>query len=194
MRKTLLLSVAFFGLAMSVASAGPNLVVNGSFETGDLTGWTVSGLTGVTTNPAFVSDGSFGVSYGNVGSASPLYQDITTVVGQAYTFSFDQKTLAGFTNEFDASFGGVQLLNLFDSPVASLFTHYSFTVVATSTTSRVEFDLRQDPAFSALDNVSVNSIDAVSSPEPSTFAGAALTVVVGGIVARIRRRRVGAAV
>jgi hypothetical protein len=168
MSRKILGLIALCSALATAGSAKADLVVNGGFEMGDLTGWTSTGGNSVTNNPAFVHSGSYGLSYGAVGSPSFLYQDIASVAGQDYTFSFYQKTLAGTPNEFEAFFDGVKLLDLVNSPIASDFTYYSFNVVATSSSTEIRFGLRQDPAYSALDDVSVTPS---AVPEPASLLG-----------------------
>jgi hypothetical protein len=72
------------------AHAGANLVTNGSFETGDFTGWTANAVSYpiyIVTSP--VEDGVYaaqiaGYSYG----PDTLLQAITTTPGQSYKLSF----------------------------------------------------------------------------------------------------------
>jgi hypothetical protein len=185
------------GLAVAVLAlvAGPaeraraDLVVNGGFETGNISGWTISG----NPSPYFVDaahahSGNDGFAYGFVTTLGFLNQTITTVVGQSYVFEFFQRTQDGTPNEFQAYFGGVQLLDLVNSPIASSFTQYDYTVVATSTSTVISFGMRQDPGYSALDDVSVNPTASIASPEPGTIVLAA-SAIPAGLVLWLRRRK-----
>jgi hypothetical protein len=158
------------------APATAAIVINGSFETGDLTGWTVTGNSGpmsVTTMPDFVEDGTHALSYGQVGSLGFLSQTITTIAGDSYTFEFYQETRAGTPNQFQAYWAGNKIVDLVNSPIASSFSHYTFTEVATSTSTVIAFGFRQDPGFSAFDNVSVTDNGPVNgpaaTPEPASL-------------------------
>jgi VCBS repeat-containing protein len=66
-----------------IEDAGPSTIVNGDFETADLTGWTASGGT---TAELTAAGGSFGNYAANL--AGGLSQDVATTPGQHYTVSF----------------------------------------------------------------------------------------------------------
>jgi Carbohydrate binding domain len=70
---------------------GPNLIVNGGFETGDFTGWTTDGGNDVnSSNPSSVVafEGRDNVGGGNVGSDAYFYQTVSTTPGNFYILSF----------------------------------------------------------------------------------------------------------
>ena len=177
------LVVCFLGFATTTARA--DLVINGGFETGDFTGWTAGNFNTVTSDPAFAHSGTYGVHYGAVGAPTFLFQNIVTTPGASYTFDFYQKTLAGIPNEFQAFWDGTKILDLVNSPIAADFTHYSFAEVASAASTEIKFGLRQDPAYSALDDVSVN---VRSVPEPASLTMLALGGA-GLIGYTVRRRR-----
>jgi hypothetical protein len=82
------------GASLSVGTGQPSggeLVTNGGFETGDGTGWTVTGALGfsVGSDAPFPLAGSYRAALeGDIGVDGLLYQDITTVDGNVYAFSF----------------------------------------------------------------------------------------------------------
>ena len=194
MRKTLLavaLTLVCGLWSASQAKAGSsicdavvsNLVANCGFETGDFTGWTLSGNT---TNPggnyygvdAFdASSGNYGayLSEDEIASTSPLVlsQVLPIQTGKNWdvtiTFWLEQDTAptTGYTHTFSASLGGDTLLSL--TPTVALpgpngvWTQYTFTVADSAITSGLlSFTARNDDSYWSLDDVSV------VAPEPSS--------------------------
>ena len=168
------LSVAAFA---GSAGAAVNLVNNGNFETGDFSGWTQWGDTGFSgvNDPYFDPGVAF---FGPVNGFGGIYQDIATVVGEQYTFSFDLSMLDGTPNSFFANFGGLEVMSYTNSGGFG-WTHYSFDVIASDATSQIKFGFYDYPAFTFLDNVSVTA-----TPAPGALA---LLGAVGVVGARRRR-------
>ena len=163
-----------------LAANAQNLLVNGSFETGDLSGWTaINNIPGGPYNaPPVVahfiegaSDGSFSAVF-NIGETQPiaaLEQTFATVLGAQYTLSFDYGTFTRGGGPFPQSLivevsnssltpqvaTSVQSVYL-ASPIFTTFT-YTFTATATSSTLRFS-DFPANVTYSEdgiLDNVSV---------------------------------------
>jgi PEP-CTERM motif len=177
-------------LGAAPASAGP--VVNGGFETGDFTGWT---LTGDSSNSFVVSDlpvpqsGTFGASFGPVGTTGGIMQTLTTIAGANYVLDFWLQAEpdpfgAATPNSFLATWGGTTVTSLVDSPAFG-YVHEVFSVTATSASTDLGFTFRNDPAFWDLDNVSVTAVSAVPEPETLALVGLGLAV----LAAQRRRRR-----
>lgn len=164
---------AVMTLASIVApsKAAANYLNNGSFETGDFTGWTSGGnfeFTQVVTGPFYVysaaEDGNFYVTGGPVGADATLSQTFSDTVGQTLNVSGWVNANGDDPSDLVFYFDGTALFSATD-PVTDGWTDLSFLVTATgSDTFAVGF--RDDPAYIALDNFSVES---TATPLPSAW-------------------------
>ena len=192
MRKIALFA-AVIGVGLGITSwtspARANLVTNGGFETGDLTGWSGNScVCSVTTGADFVHTGAFGVGFGAIGFNAPLSQILTGLVaGTTYQIDFLLNILAGPPNAVTVSFGGSQVFNGIDLPEAG-WTHVVVQAVADSSADNLAFGLRQDQYYSALDDITVNQAVA-TVPEPSTWAMMLLGFVGVGFMAYRRKSK-----
>ena len=148
-------------------NAPPNLVTNGSFETDSFTGWTLGGNDA---GAQIVIDGraeqgNYAAEMGSVGSNGSISQAISTTPGQEYQLTFwlanDPNGAAATPNDFTAKWNGTTLLSLTNAPQQG-YTEYTYDVVATSSSTTLEFDARQDPSFWNLDNISVTALGPVA--------------------------------
>lgn len=193
------LNLRTFSLALALVTScaasatAASLVTNGDFQTGNFSGWTVNSSSSFPWS-IVNSSGNFYASTGCVGAQciigsmsqqAYLYQDLSTVAGTTYNVSFDYSPVGGPTNELAVFFGATEIADLINVPAS--ITTYSYSVLATGSTTRLEFLGRQDPSFDYLDNVSVNGAVGVT-PEPETLAlfGTGLVGLVG--VARRKLR------
>jgi Carbohydrate binding domain/PEP-CTERM motif len=174
-------------LAAATGAASANIVVNGGFETGDLSGYDASSCgCDVTNSSAFVHSGNYGLSFFGAGHDYLLSQTLATSSGTTYTIDFFAKFLGGSPNDISVTFGGVQVLDLVNQATSSVWQEYSVTGMATSSSTVLTFGLRQDPSASALDDISVNAIT-TATPEPSSWA--MMILGFAGIGAMTYRRR-----
>ena len=141
-----------------------NLVVNGGFETGDFTGWMLSGNVGVgsygpqTYIFSAAQSGQYAAGLGPMGSDGTLSQDLPTTAGQHYTLDFWLANASGGPDDCTVKWNGQTLLALVNEPVQG-YTEYTFDVIGAAGTSHLEFDFRQDPSHWSLDSISVTSLD-----------------------------------
>lgn len=189
------------------ASAAPNLIVNGGFESStfngtfatygvgssSLTGWTINdGSVDLINSYWTPSSGAYSLDLsGNTDGT--ISQSFATVIGQKYLISFD---LAGNPDDHGDTEKYVQV-GLSQQPVYAFetagkthgamgWTTHSFSFQAVSTSSTLHFTSLQESAYGvALDNISVTAV-----PEPETYA--MLLAGLGLVGAAARRRRTAA--
>ena len=152
---------------------GPNLVINGDFETGDFTGWNVvatdqyvyvgndffpahTGTDAATLSP-FVADG-----------VSSITQTIATIPGQHYELSFWLDDTAGSSNDFTVSWNGAPELSLINAPTFG-YREYMYDVVATGDSTALTFAGANDIGYWALDDVSVQTAPQGATTAPQTI-------------------------
>ena len=184
-------------LAGSVANAADPIVTNGSFETGDFTGWTTVGIGNDPLNQQVISkiypnDSSYTAIFGAQGAMGGIEQNVTLTPGCHYTLSFD---LASPNDPNDPNHPNnkfnlvvVQFNNetvLKTNPEYSDYVTYSVPVVATGSSSTVTFEFRNDDSYFYLDNVRLTAV-----PEPSTIiSGALLLLPFGASAIRGMRKK-----
>ena len=181
----LISSLAF--AAFTGPAVGGNLVLNSGFETGDFSDWTLSGNVSysLVTDRALDTKGALshvahgGSDYallGPIGSTGQMSQTIATTAGQTYTFSWWLGSDGNLANEFGASWNGTSVFDRKDVSTQQ-YVNYTFSVVATGSTTTIDFAFRNDPGYFSLDDISVTAADRPTTPpgtptvpEPASIA------------------------
>ncbi|MDB5934629.1 MAG: hypothetical protein JWQ01_1973 [Massilia sp.] len=180
------------GLALAAtaqfAVASPQLVVNGTFETGNFNGWTQSGFVGEQTISGDTLGGTLRAGYVFSDGAYPsngyLAQSIATTAGTAYTLQFDLKRWESdnrqdneaLNNYAEVSFGGVALFA--ESNVIGDWMHYTFsTVTGAGGLQTLRLASLNQFDYTQWDNISLTANDVTVDPpgdgevpEPASIA------------------------
>lgn len=176
------LSTAGICLFGSVALANANLLTNPGFETGDFSGWSLSGNTGFVSITSDAHSGNFGASFGAVGSETFLSQTVADTAGSVLDIGGFLKNLGGPINEFQIIFDGATLLTLANQAPFP-YTLESVSAIATGLDT-ITFAFQQNPSFWHFDDAFATPTAAV--PEPGS-----LSIIASGLLglAFLRRRR-----
>ena len=190
-RRVIAFVTIYAGIGVAFSTKAANIVTNPGFETGDFTGWTLSGTDSSTSDNGIyygvdsqdAHSGAFGAYFGPVGGILDLTQTLTTVPGTTYAVTFwlseSPDTPAPYVNSFVASLGGITLASLSNTNGAD-YTEYTATATVSSATSILGFGFRDDTGFFSLDDISVSPGTSVVTPEPATsmFVMSALALLV----------------
>lgn len=170
----------------SLAIAGPNLIVNGDFESGD-TGWQKGdnmtiGLVSTTDRGKSAGTGCIGPECLELPNYASLNQTIHTSVGKTYEFSFWVAEYLGSPSGFAVYWDGNLIERVTDPANNSLtfignnvfegtWTQFTYKgLVASSASTGIELRGRHDPGGLHIDDISVVEETATDIPEPGSLA------------------------
>ncbi len=171
------MAIVFAAIAsLGMSTVHGDLITNGGFETGDFSGWTLSGNTSDPTtygiDSSFPYAGTYNAYFGPQNSQAFLSQTIATIPGQTYELDFFLKNEDGASpNHFSVSFGSTTLYDATSLPAFD-YQEYVYDVTATSTTTVVTLGFQNDFSYFDIDNVSVSSV-----PEPASIICFAIGVI-----------------
>jgi hypothetical protein len=179
-----IVSLVASGMLFATQAHASNLVVNGGFETGDFTGWTLgpdTGFFGVESGPLPTHSGNYGVYIGaveslgsfdaNINAGNQLSQILNTNPADTYTLDFWLDNWAGGSDGFEALWNGSVITgSVLDNANAFGWTEFTFSgLAANSTATTLQFNGFQNPSYFGLDDVAVTATGVTATPEPGSL-------------------------
>ena len=198
--------VLSLALGLATVPARANLVANGGFETGDFTGWTLTGTGGgVAIDNTAAHSGSYDAAFAlaSGGTTSTLSQSIATTAGQSYSLSFwllDQASPSG-NDTMNVTFGGFTDAVLWSGLNTNSYANVQLTVPGsdiTGSSTTLAFQASIDPNPSGVPGVGgpggpfnlddiLLTANTAAAPEPPAAWLLAVGVAALGLAARRRR-------
>ena len=171
LRFGVLVGVLALSLLISQPAQAAPIVVNGGFETGDFSGWTLLGdpldLAWDFVSADNVHSGRYAAdmqAWTDPSARTTMYQNLATTPGASYDLSFWLANDNFIPNAFTASWGGATVLALNNSQGFSYMQHVS-KVVATGAVTELKFEFYQRDMYWHIDDIEVTRS---STPEPGS--------------------------
>jgi hypothetical protein len=170
---------------------GQSVVQNGGFESGDFTGWSLTGRTvvnGSSGGPTVYNaverntggydvahSGTYGAFLGDTQLAT-LSQGVQTIPGYSYLLSFwlnnsKAGSVQNFLVNWDTNASGGNTIFTLSNPPAFGWTNLLFIVTAVGTNTVLQFGAENDPAGFGLDDISVKPLPPIGFSSIESTAG-----------------------
>lgn len=186
-------ALAAAALASTAPASAQNLLVNGSFETGDLTGWNTPGAALRVTHSVLAAlDGVYYLKEASVGGGR-ISQTFATIAGDSYEISGWASSTGGVAPDSRFYFTWNHQFVLIADALYSPWRNYTVTVTGTGSDTFEFGYFHDDLLIVDYDNFSVTHIPSTAAvPEPETYAMMLAGLGLLGFAARRRKQVVDA--
>jgi hypothetical protein len=195
-KKLLRISLALAILAFGTSALAQSLAANSDFQTGDFTGWTISGnpnslgvcnISDCQAGEGFVPLDTYAAYFAPGAGMQAVGQNIATTPGQEYTLAFFvADPQGGAPAYFSVDFGSASVtVDNFGGSFG--WQEYELSTTATSGETQLQFSMQNNPGFWFLDNIMVVQ-DSGSAPEPGTIVLFGSGLLAMGSIARRKLR------
>lgn len=171
--KFLIIPIVALGLSVGsmTAKAVPiELVTNGGFESGDLSGWSCTGATLCGVQGGGGHTGTYQALLREPSGQGTLAQDLTTIVGETYDLSLFSRVVSSLAT-LSIEIGTLPAIAV--TPTLT-YSETTSTFVANATTTPLRIKFYASTQFWNVDDVSVTTGAGVPAPATITLMGLGL--------------------